>query len=182
MKVGDIVRLKNGNSRLEVVHVHGCHLVTATYLSGCKTLHQRDVSDFVLLQSPQTKKQSEKGKDTMTLYQFTVDSDTKYGTYLATNSQGLFVMEEKGTGVIYTVAKTSVEEVMPYTIGVVFLSSGNTTEYSYLAPVGKYQVGEVFLIKSKYGHGLCAVTKVDTKSKAATADFNPITKLLTEKV
>ena len=178
-KVGDIVKLKTGTAPIKVTGVSNSHLlkynISGRYVNTSHTILLRSEEEFEFYNNEEENNMS-------TLYQFTVDSDTKYGTYLATNSQGLSVMEEKGTGVIYTVAKTSVEEVLPYTIDVVFLLTGNKTEYSYLAPAGKYQVGEVFLLESKYGHGLCVITNVDTKSKAATTDFNPITKVLTEKV
>jgi len=176
-RIGDIVRLKTGTAPIEVTDATA-HWITGIYLKSKTEVYLRNSRDFVMYDKINTTQ----GKNTMTLYQFTVNNDTKYGTYLATNSQGLFVMEEKGTGVIYTVGKTAVEEVMPYTIGVVFLSSGSTTEYSYLATAGKYEVGQIFLMDNNYGHSLVTITKVDTKSKAATTDFNPITRVLTEKV
>lgn len=172
-KVGDIVRLKAGTAPIKVTEATP-YWVSGMYVKSKTKVYLRNIKDFVLHEEATTQ-----GKDTMTLYQFTVSGDTKYGTYLATNSQGMYVMEEKGSGVIYTVDKTVVEEVMPYTIDVVFLGSGETV-YGYLAEVGKYNVGDVFLVKTPLGHSLVAVVKVDTKSKKATKDFNPISKILTE--
>lgn len=174
-KVGDIVRLKTGTAPIEVTKATP-HWVCGTYIKSKTEVYGRDVKDFVMYEE---KIKSTQGKDTMTLYQFTVNADTKYGTYLATNSQGMSVMEEKGSGVIYTVHKDVVEEVMPYTIDVVFLNSTDTV-YGYLAETNKYKVGDVYLLKTPLGHSLVTVVKVDTKSKKATKDFNPISKITTE--
>lgn len=172
--IGDIVRLKTGTAPIEVTDATA-HWITGTYLKSKTEVYLRNTRDFVMYDKINTTQ----GKDTMTLYQFTVNNDTKYGTYLATNSQGMFVMEEKGSGVIYTVNKDVVEEVMPYTIDVVFLNSTDTV-YGYLAETNKYKVGDVYLLKTLLGHSLVTVVKVDTKSKKATKDFNPISKITTE--
>lgn len=172
--IGDIVRLKTGTAPIEVTDATA-HWITGTYLKSKTEVYLRNTRDFVMYDKINTTQ----GKDTMTLYQFPVNNDTKYGTYLATNSQGMFVMEEKGSGVIYTVNKDVVEEVMPYTIDVVFLNSTDTV-YGYLAETNKYKVGDVYLLKTPLGHSLVTVVKVDTKSKKATKDFNPISKITTE--
>lgn len=173
-RIGDIVRLKTGTAPIEVTDATA-HWITGIYLKSKTEVYLRNSRDFVMYDKINTTQ----GKNTMTLYQFTVDSDTKYGTYLATNSQGMFVMEEKGSGVIYTVNKDVVEEVMPYTIDVVFLNSTDTV-YGYLAETNKYKVGDVYLLKTPLGHSLVTVVKVDTKSKKAIKDFNPISKITTE--
>ena len=173
-RIGDIVRLKTGTAPIEVTDATA-YWITGIYLKSKTQVYLRNSRDFVMYDKINTTQ----GKNTMTLYQFTVDSDTKYGTYLATNSQGMFVMEEKGSGVIYTVNKDVVEEVMPYTIDVVFLNSTDTV-YGYLAETNKYKVGDVYLLKTPLGHSLVTVVKVDTKSKKATKDFNPISKITTE--
>jgi hypothetical protein len=176
-QVGDIVVLKNGSSPIKITSIntfyHQKH-ISGEYLKSGYLVTDRKVEDFIMYKEATTQ-----GKNTMTLYQFTVNADTKYGTYLATNSQGMFVMEEKGSGVIYTVNKDVVEEVMPYTIDVVFLNSADTV-YGYLAETNKYKVGDVYLLKTPLGHSLVTVVKVDTKSKKATKDFNPISKITTE--
>jgi hypothetical protein len=175
MEVGNIVRLKTGTSPMVVIYKTHKDYISCKYLNSGHVLEFRNIKDFVMYEEETTQ-----GKDTMTLYQFTVNADTKYGTYLATNSQGMFVIEEKGSGVIYTVNKDVVEEVMPYTIDVVFLGSAGDTVYGYLAEANKYNVGEVYLLKAPLGHSLVAVVKVDTKSKKATKDFKPISKILTK--
>jgi hypothetical protein len=173
-RIGDIVRLKTGTAPIEVTDATA-YWITGIYLKSKTEVYLRNSRDFVMYDKINTTQ----GKDTMTLYQFTVNADTKYGTYLATNSQGMFVMEEKGSGVIYTVNKDVVEKVMPYTIDVVFLNSTDTV-YGYLAETNKYKVGDVYLLKTPLGHSLVTVVKVDTKSKKATKDFNPISKITTE--
>lgn len=105
-----------------------------------------------------------------------------YGTYLATNSAGQYVMEEKGTGKIITANKEDVSEVVPYTIEVKFLSGhDNGTIYPYTSEKDKFQVGDLCLLKNQNGTSLVLVENVDTKSKKATKDFTPISKVVTEK-
>jgi hypothetical protein len=173
-KVGDIVRLKTGTAPIEVTEATA-YWVSGTYLKSKTEVYLRDIKDFVFYEETTTQ-----GKDPMALYQFTVDSVTKYGNYLATNSSGMFVMEEKGTGNIHTVDKASVQEVLPHTIGVKFF--GSTTEYSYLATPGKFKSGEVYVLHSPHGPSFVTVTGVDTKSKAATKEFKPTQQIQTTPV
>lgn len=126
-----------------------------------------------------------KGETTMsntnTLYQFTVKDNTYYGCYLATNSTGQWVMEEKGTGKVITVDKDSVEEVLPHTISLVFLGS-SSADYHYLAEADKYKVGDTYVLNSNGSTSLVTITGVNTKSKKATVEFKPTVKILTEEV
>lgn len=116
--------------------------------------------------------------DNKKLYQFkdkTSEVDL-YGHYLATNSQGEWVMEVKGAGTIIALPKGEVTEVLPHTIGVQFEDGGTT--YSYLAEKGKFQVGFYMVHnKSKTGWQIVRVVAVDTKSDKATTEFNPLGKL-----
>ena len=122
-------------------------------------------------------KQKEK-KMTNKLYEISRGTETLYGHKLATNSQGQWVMEVKGTGDVIAVDKATVQEVLPYTIAVQFESGKQT--YSYLAEAGKYQIGEFYIVDAATGRCIVQVTGVDTKSAAATKQFTPIAKLLTE--
>ena len=97
-----------------------------------------------------------------------------YGTKLATNSKGQWVMEVKGTGTIVAVDATSVEEVMPHTIGVSF---GKGKVYHYLAPKGVYEVGDIYVLDAAMGRDIVNVASVDTKSTNASVEFKPLLKL-----
>lgn len=123
--------------------------------------------------------QTTKEQDMTTkLYEITTAGRVVYGHKLATNSQGQWVMEIKGSGDVIAVDKDNVQEVLPYTIAVQF-ETGKMT-YSYLAEAGKYKIGEFFILDSPNGRAIVQVTGVDTKSNAATKQFTPLVKLLTE--
>ena len=114
------------------------------------------------------------------LFEATVDGKTKFAHKLAVNSEGKWVMEEKGTGDVFSIDKKDVEEVIPYTVSIQFQGSSNS--YNYTSVKGKYKVGDVILMPSmKYeGFSVAVIQEVDTKSKMATKELKPISKLLTE--
>lgn len=184
-KEGDIVRLKTGTAPIRVDIVSGRYF-TGEYVTSGTPVVVRPIKDIVLHEDYNNVNMEEENTmaDTKTLYAIKVDKFSTFETviyahYLATNSSGQWVMEEKGTGKIHTVDKKDVEEVLPYTIGVQFLSDGGIGKtYSYTAEVGKFSVGDMYILDGK----IVIVTEVDTKSKAATKDFNPAVKILTEKV
>lgn len=170
-KVGDSVRLKNGTAEIEVTHVRGTYL-SGKYVNSDNTVFDRHQNDFVLYDGEKKMTNTNKlytWKDSMTAFDL-------YGHYLATNSQGEWVMEVKGSNQIVAVAKDKVEEVLPYTISVKFNDSG--TVYSYLSEKDKFPVG-FYLVKalSFEGWQIAQVTAVDTKSNKATKEFAPIGKL-----
>jgi hypothetical protein len=128
----------------------------------------------LLLGGYQLTKESKMNK----LYEITADGKKLYGHKLATNSQGHWVMEVKGTGEVFAVDKSCVEEVLPHTIGVQY-ETGKMV-YHYFADAGKYQVGEFYILDAPSGRVIVQVTEVDTKSVAATKDFKPLVKLTVE--
>lgn len=120
-----------------------------------------------------------KGDDMTTkLYEISRGTETLYGHKLATNSQGQWVMEIKGSGDVIAVDKANVQEVLPYTIGVQF-ETGKMV-YSYLADAGKFKEGEFYILDAPHGRAIVQVVEVDTKSAGATKQFTPLAKLLTE--
>jgi hypothetical protein len=128
----------------------------------------------LLLGGYQLPKESKMNK----LYEITVDGKKLYGHKLATNSQGHWVMEVKGTGEVFAVDKSCVEEVLPHTIGVQY-ETGKMV-YHYFADAGKYQVGEFYILDAPSGRVIVQVTEVDTKSVNATKEFKPLAKLAVE--
>lgn len=115
---------------------------------------------------------------TTKLYEISHGTETLYGHKLATNSQGQWVMEIKGSGDVIAVDKANVQEVLPYTIGVQF-ETGKMI-YSYLADAGKFKEGEFYILDTPNGRAIVQVVEVDTKSAGATKQFTPLAKLLTE--
>ena len=119
--------------------------------------------------------------DLKTLYEVNDGKSKSFAHKLATNSEGLWVMEEKGTGKVFTADKATVEEVMPYTISIQFPTSDS--HYSYFAEKGKFKKGDFFIIgRANSGFAIVRVTDVDTKSKKATKDFTPMAKLNIDKL
>lgn len=152
----------------------------ATYLSGPKVA---DTKKY-FIEAIETNSQTNKEKTMASkLYEFQKDGKTTFGSKLAVNSSGLWVMEVKGTGEAVLVDKTTVEEVIPYTIGVQFISGHGTsgTTYHYTAPKGKFEYG-FYLLKNHNGTSLVQVVLLDSRSTSATKEFTPSVKFVTEKV
>jgi len=108
-------------------------------------------------------------ENTMTkLYEITTDGKTVFGTKLAVNSSGDWVMEIKGEGTVMSVPKADVQEVFPYTVEIKF--NDNRTPgsqgYNYFATAGDWAVGD--LVVPKDSSSIATVTKLDCKSTAAT--------------
>lgn len=124
---------------------------------------------------PKLKKVAEMSKE---LYEIKLGDEVSYGTKLAVNSQGQWVMEIKGNGSVIAVDKTCVEKVLPHTIAVQFDS--NKTTYHYLAQSGKYNKGDFYIFDGQYGRAIVQIVDVDTKSTCATVEFKPLAKIKTE--
>ena len=101
---------------------------------------------------------------TNTLYQ--VKDTDRFGTYLATNSKGQWVLEMKDTSKPEVFDPSNVEEVLPYTVGVKFLTNTNNTTYHYTSKEGEVNKGDIVFVDRT--SGFARVTGVDTKSKSAT--------------
>ena len=57
---------------------------------------------------------------TQQLFTWTDNNGQHYGTYLATNSTGQYVIEEKQTGNIFALNDDELEEVVPWTFSATF--------------------------------------------------------------
>lgn len=105
--------------------------------------------------------------NTNTLYHI-LDTD-KYCNYLATRSDGMLVVEIKGTSEVRTVHLGQLEEVLPFTFGVKF-ASGHV--YHFLGEADTVSVGDLVLrTDGQYFGSFGVVDSVDTKSKQATKRF-----------
>ena len=135
-------------------------------------------SDYTMPLYQRTTASTKEQDMTTKLYEISHGTETLYGHKLATNSQGQWVMEIKGSGDVIAVDKANVQEVLPYTIGVQF-ETGKMI-YSYLADAGKFKEGEFYILDAPHGRAIVQVVEVDTKSAGATKQFTPLAKLLTE--
>ena len=95
------------------------------------------------------------------LFTWTDDNGQHYGTLLATNSSGQYVIEQKSTGNIVTMSPDCVEEVIPWT----FTARNGATANDFTGP-DTIKKGEV-LLQTKTSK-FWVVTDVDTKKKTAT--------------
>ena len=126
--------------------------------------------------SKTTKKETIMAKDTL----YEIDDDymnTRFGTKLAVNSAGLWVMEIKGTGAVEAINPKNIKEVTPYTINVRFNANGQ--EYAYFNEGRQCKAGEFYIVDG-YGAGafqIAQVVAVDTKGKQATKEFKFYQKL-----
>ena len=112
---------------------------------------------------------------TTKLYQI-IGTET-YGTHIATNSKGAYVLEMKGTGDVVTKDKTELEEVVPYTISLKSLMGGNGKEYAYFSKEGDVHVGDLVNV----GSVMAMITAVNTRSTKATKDLEG-TVVVTKKI
>lgn len=128
----------------------------AKYKSSTHTMRSRD---YFYEQSNQSK------ENTMAkLYSIDTDGVISYGSKLATDSSGNWVMEVKGTNEVVSVHRDKVTEVLPYSVGVTFNTGAQV--YSYLARVGDWSVGDIVVVSGSV-NPFATITAIDTKSPAA---------------
>ena len=99
------------------------------------------------------------------LYEINTDGAISYGSKLATDSSGNWVMELKGSNKVVSVHRDRVTEVLPYTVGVKF--NNGTQVYSYLARTGDWTVGDIVVVEGSPSP-FATITAIDSKSTAAT--------------
>ena len=168
-KKGDIVRLATASAPIRVMSVSKA-LGRLDYIYGEYVKSRKEIdgysNHFVLYEEALQQKETQQKENTMTLYEVKAKGiDTvRYATYLATNGKGEWVMEEKGSGDIFTTAKEDAAEVMPYTFGMKF--SGGVI-YHFLSKEGQVKVGDMLvrLDGSEYAGSVGLVTAINTKSK-----------------
>lgn len=164
-KPGDIIISKTGTKPARVTSVWTWDIY-ATYLHSNK--NSRFSKDNIIHYTGDPEKMT----NSTQLYSFTKeDGTTGYVTYLATNSAGDWVVEEKGSGdsagTIHTLPKESLTEVVPYTFSV---NVNGRTEH-FVGEEGKVHTGEVLLYTEPSPPVMVVVNGVNTKSKNAKAKF-----------
>jgi hypothetical protein len=180
MKIGDVVRNKQSGYYWIVKYVsHWETEIRPTPLKwGLKTGKGHTTANNynleVIPKNQLDKLINEKEIEKMEkLYEFTVNGNTVYGTKLAVNADGLWVMDVRG-GQPAAVDKSSCKEVIPYSVRVRNLSDGSLHD----AMCDKDLVVEGGVYVAKTG-GIYTVVKVDTEIKTSKT-FEPISKLVTE--
>jgi hypothetical protein len=167
-KVGDIIISKTGTRPARVTYTtyNGDYYVNAAYLHNNKTVKFTKSNIIHYTGDPETM------TNPTQLYSFVKeDGTTGYVTYLATNSTGDWVVEEKGSGdsagTLHTLPKDNFTEVVPYTFSV---NINGRTEH-FASEEGKVTTGEVLLYTGQNPPVMVVVTGVNTKFKTAKAKF-----------
>ena len=97
------------------------------------------------------------------LYQ-TKEDKPRYGTYLATDTNGDTVLEMKGkTSEFESFKADDIERVIPYTVEISFMGGGG----DYQVPKDSVEVGD-YVLSECNGYG--RVTNIDTKQECADKD------------
>jgi hypothetical protein len=171
--VGDIVTKQHGKKPAEITYIpsYPGGVFSCKYLHSKQTFYPRDYE--IKLYDEET----EMTTDKQTLYSFTVDGETRYGTHIGTNSQNQYLIEEKGSGTIHVFDKSGLEEVVPYT----FSATMGGKETHYVGTPGALKKGDVLLYTGSNTPQVAVVTGVDTKNKSARAKFKGA-KIVTEAI
>lgn len=182
-KVGDIIRT-TGKCHYIVTQVNSWELKVDT--KGLEDLNYRVAKNpqnylythccpKIVGNIKEKKKEAEMSK----LYEFEVEGKKLFGTKLAVNSEGKWVIEAKGSAGVYALHKSELQEVIPYSI----LVQGHYTreKVHMMAEKGKFKEGECYLVENTSGFSLYRVCQVDTKTITAKT-FSPKLKIVTESV
>ena len=153
--VGDlIVRSSSGRKPIEVTKVDG-NYVYGTYVESGKTTY----GYYNYFKPYEDNDQTIMSKEQ--LFTWTDKDGQHYGTYLATNSSGQYVIEVKQTGQIVTMHPDYLEEVIPWT----FSAKNGSTEKHFTGS-DTIEKGDV-LVQTRTSK-FWMVTDVNTKNKTAT--------------
>ena len=153
--VGDIItRSPRGRKPIEVLKVDG-NYISGKYVESGKTIWEY----YNYFQPYENNDQTIMSKEQ--LFTWTDKDGQHYGTYLATNSSGQYVIEVKQTGHIVTMHPDYLEEVIPWT----FSARNASTEKHFTGP-DTIKKGDGLLQTSTSKFWI--VTDVDTKNKTAT--------------
>lgn len=112
------------------------------------------------------------------LYEIKTEEGAVYGHKLAVNSEGLWVIEVKGGGVL-TAHADKCEEVIPHSV----LVSYHYTKHKdhMMCEKDKYKEGEFFFVKNEGGFSIAKIEKVDTK-QPTKLEFKPFAKVNVEMI
>ena len=162
ISVGDLIVKLSGKKPIEVTGFSGFN---STYVNGRYVDSGSTVCEKYHYFKPyENKKQTIMNKQQ--LFTWTDSEGQHYGTYLATNSSGQYVIEEKQTGNIVTMSVDDVEEVIPWT----FSAKLDGLKEKHFTGPDTIKKGDVLLqIDSRSSNSkIWIVTDVNTKNKTAT--------------
>jgi len=97
------------------------------------------------------------------LFTWTENEQEVYGTKLAVNSAGQYVLEVKGTNAIVTKNVDELVEVLPYT----FMAKSGSTESHFTGTAGSLNKGDLLIQTSTITAKIWTVKELNTKNKTA---------------
>ena len=159
--VGDLViRFPSGRKPIEVTKIDG-NYIHGKYVESGKPVWEY----YNSFQSYENNDQTIMSKQQLLTWT-EVNGNIAYGILLATNSSGLYVIEEEQTGNIVTMSPDEVEEVIPWT----FSAKNGNTEKHFTGPdtIKKGDSLIQILTSQTQTPKVWFVTDVDTKNKTAT--------------
>lgn len=171
--IGDIVTKMYGKKPAMIIS-KGWYSETSW---NCQYLHSKQNFTEYASNLKFYEEETEMATETKTLYSFTIDGKTAYGTHIGTNSQNQYLIEEKGTGTIHVFDKKDLEEVLPYT----FSAKMGSSETHYVGTPGAVSKGDILLYTGSSSPQIAVVTGVDTKNKSARAKFKG-SKIVTQEI
>jgi len=163
-KAGDIIISKKGTRPARV----RCDCHERDYYVYVTYLHNGRNCDFIT-KNAILYNEPEELTPMPNLYQFkNAEGTVIYGTYLATNQLGQWVMEEKGNGTLHTVDQKDTEEVLPYTFSVKVRGKVQ----HFIGSPNQLGVGDTLICVMDDYPELAVVTALNTKNKEARAKFS----------
>ena len=153
---GDIVVKNRGTKPLEVTSIE-IHWVYARYIHSGVT-----ICDHYSTFKPYKETNDQTIMSKKQLFSWTNEEGSiVYGTYLATNSSGEYVVEEKQTGRVVTKSPKDLEEVIPWT----FLAKAGNSEQNF---TGNDSIKKGDVLHQTQSLKFWVVKEVNTKCKSAT--------------
>lgn len=174
-QLGDIVTKFYGKKPAEITYAS--HYPSGDGYYNCRYLESKQSFSAYGTELKLHEEETEMASNTKTLYSFTVDGETKYGTHIGTNSQNKYLIEEKGSGTIHVFAKEDLEEVVPYT----FSATIGGKETHYVGTPNTLKKNDILLYTGSSSPQIAVVTGIDTKNKSARAKFKGA-KIVTESI
>ena len=185
-KVGDLVRLKTGKSTQKVIEVGASigrtEYIRTQYLSRLydKDYHDsypkwRNESDYILIS------ENRKEPEPMAKLYETVGEPTMFGTKIATNSQGQYVLEMKGgNGEVKAYEPSDLREVLPYTVSLEPIGVNHGGNINVMAKPG--QVEKDDLMFELNSGAIWRVVQLDSQCRSPKENKSKWLKLPTEAV
>jgi hypothetical protein len=162
INVGDHVTLGNGKKIIEITEKRPHNY--SNYVKGVYVESGKVIKDHFSYFHPAPEQNTNTKTMKEQLYTWNDSyNDVVYGTKLAMNSAGEYVLEVKGTGQIVTKDPQLLTEVIPYT----FMAKSGSTEKHFIGTEGRVSVGDTLIQTSSATLKIWSVKEIDTKNKTA---------------